>query len=120
MQEKNKKILLTFVGCFAGLINGFFAGGGGMIIVPFLLYIMKENEKVAQATSLCIMLPLTFVSLLFKILFTKFTFSIGMFSILGVVLGGAISGLFLKKINNKILRFVFIFLTLFAGVKMMF
>ncbi len=48
-----KKIL---VGIIAGFINGFFASGGGMILVPAFIYIFGEDQKKARATSVfCIL-----------------------------------------------------------------
>ena len=48
-----KKIL---VGIIAGFINGFFASGGGMILVPAFTYIFNQDQKNARATSVfCIL-----------------------------------------------------------------
>ena len=46
----NKKfgILGLIFGVVIGFINGFFGGGGGMIVVPVLYYIFKLPEKVSH------------------------------------------------------------------------
>ena len=44
-----KKII---IGITAGIISGLFSTGGGMILVPAFIYILKINEKTARATSI--------------------------------------------------------------------
>jgi len=49
-------ILLT-IGVFAGIASGFVGIGGGLIIVPALIYFMGLDQHTAQGTSLALMLP---------------------------------------------------------------
>ncbi len=49
-------ILLT-IGVFAGVASGFVGIGGGLIIVPALIYFMGLDQHTAQGTSLALMLP---------------------------------------------------------------
>jgi protein of hypothetical function DUF81 len=57
-----KKLL---IGLLAGFISGFFASGGGMILVPAYVYILGIEEKEARATSLFAILPMTIVTGIF-------------------------------------------------------
>lgn len=57
-----KKIL---IGLTAGFISGFFATGGGMIVVPALVYILGINEQKARGTSLFVILPMVITSGIF-------------------------------------------------------
>lgn len=50
-------------GAAAGLINGFFGAGGGMVLVPLLIHLGKLPDKEAFASSIAIILPLCLVSL---------------------------------------------------------
>ncbi len=49
------KLLLT--GVLAGVAAGFFGIGGGMIIVPALVYLLGFEQHKATGTSLAILLP---------------------------------------------------------------
>ena len=49
-------------GGLAGLINGFFGGGGGSIFVPLLTRLCHLEEKKAFATSVAVILPLCVLS----------------------------------------------------------
>lgn len=57
-----KKIL---IGLLAGLVSGFFATGGGMIVVPALVYLLNTSEQKARATSLFVILPMVITSGIF-------------------------------------------------------
>ena len=50
----------AFAGGCAGLVNGFFGGGGGMVLVPLLA--KKLSQEKAFATSIAIILPLCLLS----------------------------------------------------------
>jgi uncharacterized membrane protein YfcA len=49
-------ILLT-IGVLAGIASGFVGIGGGLIIVPALIYFLNLDQHTAQGTSLALMLP---------------------------------------------------------------
>ncbi len=49
-------LTLTGIGIFAGILSGIFGVGGGIIIVPALVYFLDMSQKGAQGTSLGLML----------------------------------------------------------------
>jgi hypothetical protein len=51
-------LILIFIGVCAGMLSGFVGVGGGMIIVPGLIFLLGASQLSAQGTSLAvIMLP---------------------------------------------------------------
>jgi uncharacterized membrane protein YfcA len=50
-------ILFIVIGCIAGVLSGLFGIGGGVIIVPALIYLCGFSQLKAQGTSLAILLP---------------------------------------------------------------
>ncbi len=48
---------LLFTGLVAGIAAGFFGIGGGLIIVPSLVYLLGFDQHKATGTSLAILLP---------------------------------------------------------------
>jgi uncharacterized membrane protein YfcA len=50
-------LLLVFIGLLAGVLSGFIGIGGGLVIVPALVYLVGMNQHIAQGTSLVLMLP---------------------------------------------------------------
>lgn len=118
--KKHNLFELLLCGIFVGFINGFWGGGGGMICVPVLTYILKIPEKVAHATTILIILPLTISSLMVYFMKTDIDLTITAFVGIGFVLGGVIGALLLKKINNIILRIVFNIVIIAGGIRLLF
>ena len=50
-------IILLIIGLAAGLVSGVLGIGGGIIIIPALVYILGFSQKEAQGTSLGLLLP---------------------------------------------------------------
>ena len=51
-------VICAIVGIISGIISGMFSAGGGMIVVPSLMYIFKLDQKKSRATSVFIILPM--------------------------------------------------------------
>jgi uncharacterized membrane protein YfcA len=49
--------LLIAIGLFAGVLSGLFGIGGGVVIVPALIYVAGFRQHVATGTSLAVLLP---------------------------------------------------------------
>jgi len=50
-------LILIAIGLFAGILSGMIGIGGGLIIVPSLVYFVGLTQLSAQGTSLALMLP---------------------------------------------------------------
>lgn len=79
-----KKIL---VGIIAGFINGFFASGGGMILVPAFIYLFKQDQKQARATSIFCILPMVISSGVFYYNKNFINWKIGILCGIGGIIG---------------------------------
>jgi uncharacterized membrane protein YfcA len=55
--ETSNFILLTVIGLIVGFFGGMFGVGGGVILIPALVYLMGMEQHTAQGTSVAIMLP---------------------------------------------------------------
>lgn len=55
----NAVLILLTLGLVAGFLSGLIGIGGGIIIVPVLVYLLQMNQKMAQGTTLFMfMLPI--------------------------------------------------------------
>jgi uncharacterized membrane protein YfcA len=52
----NTILILLIVGIVAGFLSGLIGIGGGIVIVPMLVYLLQMNQKSAQGTTLCMFL----------------------------------------------------------------
>ena len=118
--EVTDKLYLALTGALTGLANGFFGGGGGMIVVPLMTLLLKLKTKIAHATALTVILPITLVSAGVYFMSGNFNFSSGVPSGIGVVIGGGVGAWLLGKLSAKWLTKIFAVVMLVAGVKSLF
>lgn len=112
-----KKIL---IGLVAGLISGFFASGGGMVVVPALVYIMKISEKKARGTSLFVILPMVITSGIFYYKNDYINWKIGILCAIGGMIGGFLGAKYLKKIPEVYLKGAFAIFLIYVSIRMIF
>ncbi|MFQ8758592.1 MAG: TSUP family transporter [Intestinimonas sp.] len=62
MSRKQVWLAPAVAGGLAGIANGFFGGGGGMVLVPLLTARCGLDQRRAFATSVAIILPLCVLS----------------------------------------------------------
>jgi len=117
--KKSKKWQILLFGALIGMINGFFGGGGGMVVVPLLNKIFGLEQKKAQATALFVILPISVVSTIVYLCFNSINFATGWPVILGIVAGGVAGATLLNKLNNNVVKGIFIFFMLLGGVGML-
>ncbi|MBQ2945673.1 MAG: sulfite exporter TauE/SafE family protein [Clostridia bacterium] len=120
---KNKAVI-ALLGIAAGIINGFFGAGGGMVLVPLLESIENKNgekmsPKTAHATTVFIVLFLSAVSVCFYIFGNGLEIASALPFALGGVLGALPGAFFLKKIDPALLKRIFGGFLVFAAVKML-
>ena len=87
-------------GAAAGLANGFFGAGGGMLLVPLLAGWCRLPGKTCFTTALAVMLPLTLVSLAIYWHSGQLPFSLAWPYLAGGFLGGVGGGLLLRRVSG--------------------
>ncbi len=109
--------LSVLIGTIAGLVSGLVGIGGGIIVVPCLIYFLGFSQHAAQGTTLAMMIPP--LSLLAAIAYYKQghvnLFVAGLIC-LGFLLGSYVGAKFAVGLPEFILRKIFgVFLLLIAG-----
>ena len=105
--NKRSPIVLLIIGVFIGFVNGFWGGGGGMLCVPVLSFLVGLEEKKAHATTIMIMLPLSIASFVMYLIKGIFEWKTLIPAGCGFVAGGLIGAYLLKKANNIIIKLIF-------------
>ena len=121
MQKKSgSKFRSAVAGGAAGLANGFFGGGGGMVLVPLLTRWCGLEQRKAFATSIAVILPLCALSSAIYWLRGGLDFMLALPYLLGGLLGGFLGGRMFKKLNMVWLRRAFALLILYGGARALF
>ena len=110
-----KKII---IGLLAGLISGFFSTGGGMILVPAFMYILKIDSLIARATSVCCILPMVIASSFFYYKNDFINWNIALLCAIGGIVGGIIGAHLLKKIPDYIIKIAFTCFLVYVSITM--
>ena len=113
-----EKIKYAIAGALAGVANGLFGAGGGMILIPFFRKFLKMDEKRAFATSLAVILPLSIVSASVYAFRGEFDFKTALPFVIGGTLGGFVGGKVFRKVPVRLLRIVFALFMLYGGIRL--
>ncbi len=109
------------VGVLAGIFAGLVGVGGGVIVVPLLVYVFKMEQHTAQGTSLALLLPPTgILAFLQYYRAGHVDWRIAILIAVGVILGGYFGGAWAQQINQVALRKIFAVVLALTAVKMFF
>ncbi len=110
-------IKLISIGIGAGIISGLFASGGGLIVVPTLIYFLKMRDRQARGTAIACILPMVLASSLFYYQDDYMNLEIGIKCAIGGVIGGIIGAKLLKKLPTKYIKIAFIIFLLYVSIR---
>lgn len=119
MKNECSKAKYYLLGFIAGILNGFFGAGGGLLVVPMLSHLNIEQKK-AHATSIAIILPLSIISTIIYLIkgVKANVVQLTIFVVLGLI--GAIIGSFLlTKIKNQLIRRIFGVVMIISAIRIL-
>ena len=111
-----KKVIL---GLIAGIICGLFGTGGGMILVPAFIYMLKIEPKKARATSLFCMLIMVIVSSIFYYKNNYIEWKVGVLCAIGGIVGGYLGAKILKRVPDYVLKIAFTIFIAYYSFRML-
>ena len=114
---KHKSGIMYLSGALAGLINGLFGGGGGMVVLPLLSKGNTLTGRTLFATCVAIIFPICLVSAAFALWQGQVTLSEALPYLLGGIGGGVIGGMTFEKVSTRWLKVIFALFLLYGGVK---
>jgi len=113
-------LILVGIGILAGILSGFIGIGGGLLIVPALIYFLGLSQFQAQGTSLAIMLPPVGILAFFNY-YKSGNVNITYALIIAVtfIIGGYFGSKFALKMSPVKVKFIFGLIMLYAAVRML-
>lgn len=113
---RSSKLLSSLAGAAAGVVNGLFGAGGGMILVPMLCASGALSEDELFSSSITIILPMCIVSLLIGS-GGQFPWQEALPFLIGGIPGGILAGTLGRKIPVVWLHRGLGLLILYGGVR---
>lgn len=107
MDGKRIKWRAAAAGALAGLVNGLFGGGGGMVLVPLLVSRCGLTQQKAFATSVAVILPLCVLSAGIYLLRGSVDLASALPYLLGGLAGGLAGGRLFRRVDAQWLRRAF-------------
>jgi uncharacterized protein len=114
-------IAYILIGLAAGVFGGFFGLGGGVVIIPALIYFFKYSQHQAQGTAIATLLPP--IGLLAALKYYKSGYvhiKPALFISLGFFVGGYVGALIANKLPEDKLKFCFALLLLVVSLRLLF
>lgn len=116
---KKHRLAPFWCGAAAGLANGLFGAGGGMLLLPLLSRTTELERHELFACSVCIILPLCLVSAGVYLLRGGSFLPDAVPYLIGGAVGGVIAGLTLKKLPTKWLHRALGVFILWGGIRLL-
>ena len=112
----NDKPRARLAGGGAGLANGLFGGGGGMVFIPVMSRSALPRRKL-YATCVAVILPFCVVSAAVYLLRTPFDLTQALPYLLGGLAGGFVGGRLFPRVPAPWLRYLFAAFLVYGGVR---
>src|SRR6056297_2207833 len=112
-------LILMTIGLLAGIVSGFIGVGGGVVVVPMLIFFLGLTQHQAQGTSLALMLPPIGILACYNYYKTGnlnvgYAIVIALFFVAGGYFGSKLS----LRLSPEVVKFSFGLLLLYAAVRM--
>lgn len=112
--------ILILIGLFAGMLSGLIGVGGGIIIVPALIYFVGFTQKEAQGTSLGLLLLPIGILAVFNY-YNKGLIDVKVVGVMALafVVGGFFGSKLALAISEAALKKIFAVVLFYTGFKML-
>jgi uncharacterized protein len=112
-------LLLILIGVLAGVLSGFVGVGGGIIIVPALVYVLGLTQFQAQGTSLFVLLlPVGILAVHNYYKTDNVNWKFGLIISIAFIAGGFIGSKLALKMSPAVVRIVFGAIMAFVSIKL--
>lgn len=114
-------IILILIGLSAGIMSGFVGIGGGVVMVPAMVYILGLSQHEAQGTSLLLMLPpIGILAVMNYYKAGQVNIGYGVIIALAFVVGGYYGSKIALKLSPAMVKLIFGVLMLYVSFRLVY
>ena len=117
---KQRALILMGFGIGAGLLSGMFGLGGGIIIVPGLMFALRMDQRRAHGTSLAGVFLISLSSFFSYWTHDHIDWPVVLWLSIGSVAGSLVGAELLNRLSKRTLTVAFIGILVIAGIRMFF
>ena len=111
-------IIITLVaGMFAGVLSGLLGVGGGLILIPIMIFLLDMSQHTAQGISLLVIIPTALAGIWQLHKAQLVNYKLALYLSIGAVLGALLSANFVQYIPADNLKKIFGVFVLFMGLR---
>lgn len=112
-------IILALIGISAGILSGFIGIGGGIVIVPALVYFLGFTQHEAQGTSLFVLvLPVVFLAMMNYWKTDNVNWKFGLVIASTFIIGGYLGSKLSLKLSPGMVKLVFGLIMAYVSFKL--
>lgn len=112
-------LLLIIIGIASGVLSGFVGVGGGILIVPGLMYVLGMSQIEAQGTSLFILLlPVGILAVMNYWKSENVNVGFGLIVASAFVIGGFVGSKLALKISPSLVKLIFGIIMAYISIRM--
>ena len=112
-------LTLAGIGVVGGVLSGLFAVGGGILMVPLLVWSTGMEQRRAAATSLVAILPPAVVGSLAYLVNGQVDAMAALFVALGAIVGAVLGTRLLRRVSAPRLRWMFVVFILLVAARLL-
>ena len=118
-------VTIIIIGLTAGMLSGLIGIGGGIILVPALVYFLSYDQHRAQGTSLGVLtFPVVILASIKYYIDLKNTdhpidFKVIAFLAIGFIVGGFLGSSLALKLDKEVLKKIFAVVLFYTAIKML-
>jgi uncharacterized membrane protein YfcA len=107
------------IGLIAGVLSGLLGIGGGVVMVPLMVFVLSIGQHMAQGISMLVIIPTSLVAIYHLHQDKLVDYRISAYLAAGAICGALISANFVQYIPAAELKRIFGIFIIFTGVRML-
>jgi hypothetical protein len=110
--------LIALVGLIAGVVSGLLGVGGGIVMVPAIVFLLGRDQHVAQGVSLAVIVPVSVSGAWIHLRKGNVVVPLALWLSVGAVIGATVVGHAVQRLSSETLRTLFGTFLVAMGVSM--
>lgn len=114
----SEMLVILPMGLLAGVLSGLLGVGGGVVLVPMMVFILGIGQHVAQGVSMLFIVPTALSGLYYLVRHNLVNLKVAMLIAAGAVFGTVASASFVQHIPGSDLKRLFGIFVIYTGIRM--